>query len=408
MQSDPTDARNRSTKRQSSASATNGGRTLVFHTGIHKTGSTALQAFLDLNVTRLEEAGVTYAYATGTGQGVGNGLHLFQMLREGGVSTELLDEMLTVYLGNCPTGIISSEDFTHFEPSQWQQIAEASRRLGARVKTITFIRDLAPYCASLHAQLVSAGEISVSLDDFVSNADVLAPVTRSLKSLMLAFQRDSMTVIHYESASGAIDRAFLGSLGLPSDSFDPSHLGDRANRSLTEYEQELVLRFNRSTGKQFARDLSRHLKTLRPNLVYARTFDFKFVEQLSARYTDDLNWINESFFNGQSVMQVVRKRRESPSENSQSEQLRQAIDGDVIEWCIAKLRTSQDEDFRYMGRLLRNIDWNLADNPMIPSDFDPIAYLAHNPDVVRNGSLPFRHYINNGHKEPDRRWKWTN
>jgi hypothetical protein len=72
------------------------------------------------------------------------------------------------------------------------------------------------------------------------------------------------------------------------------------------------------------------------------------------------------------------------------------------------LKISQDESILRMGRLLREIDWNLAVDPILPAEFDPIAYLAQNPDIVRNGMQPFRHFINYGHKELFRRWKWTN
>ena len=107
-------------------------------------------------------------------------------------------------------------------------------------------------------------------------------------------------------------------------------------------------------------------------------------------------------------MQVAHSEPSSPSDRKDSEATRQSIDHDVLEWCIDRLKTSQDKSFLHMGRLLREIDWHLASNPLIPPDFDPLAYLAYNPDIVRGGAPPFRHFITSGHKEPNRIWKWTN
>jgi hypothetical protein len=42
--------------------------------------------------------------------------------------------------------------------------------------------------------------------------------------------------------------------------------------------------------------------------------------------------------------------------------------------------------------------------PVLPSDFDPSAYLALNPDVAESGHDPVAHYLNHGRHE-GRRWQ---
>ena len=247
--------------------------TLVFHTGLHKTGSTALQAYLAHNAASLKEASVAYASPTGKGGGPGNGQQLCELLQKGELSANQLDDSLTFHLDKCPAAIISSEDFSHFGMANWERIAEAGQRLHARIRIVTFVRDLAPYLASLHAQLLSGGETTLTFAEFAARSEIFAHVMNSLKCLAQVFHRDAMTLIHYESAVGAIDKAFLGSLGLPRDAYDATPLSVRVNRSLTEYEQGIIIRFAQSAGTHFARDLSRHLKARRPALTSTRCFD---------------------------------------------------------------------------------------------------------------------------------------
>jgi hypothetical protein len=383
-------------------------RTLLFHAGLHKTGSTALQTYLTRNASRLTEAGVAYNFAAGNAGGPGNGQYLFELVRKGGITDDHIDELLAVHLGNCTTGIVSSEDFSHFGVAEWQRLASASGRLNARIRTATFVRDLAAYYSSLHAQLVGAGETTESFQEFAARPDIFAPVIASLRSQLEVFQRDAMTVIHYESVVGAIDKTFLGTLGLDCEAYDDAPLRARVNRSLTDFEQHIVLRVTRAIGIQLARRLSGHLKARRPQLKASRHYGTELIAQMSARHTADVQWINDTFFGGESVLHIVRDiaNDQAGSELGQAEC--RAIDDDVIDWCLDKLKISQDETIRYMGRRLYDIDWNLATNPLVPADFDPIAYLAQNPDVMRRGLAPFRHYIDHGHKEPNRKWKWTN
>jgi len=216
-----------------------------------------------------------------------------------------------------------------------------------------------------------------------------------------------MTVIHYESVMDAIDKAFLGSIGLPCESYDAAPLRQRVNRSLTDFEQDVIVRFTKATGTQLARGLSGHLKARRPHLKTNRRIGAKLVAQLGGRHAAELEWINTTFFGGEPVLQVARGVSGGGSKGGLSDAECKAIYSDVINWCLDKMLASQDDTFRYMGRRLHDIDWNLATNPLVPADFDPIAYLAQNPDVLRKGLPPYRHYIDYGHKEPNRKWKWA-
>ena len=107
-------------------------RTIIFHIGQPKTGSSALQAFLSQNVMLLEKSGVSYPFPEGektvaSGYCSGNLMHTMQRIaksKETGAagtplqSKELLERYLSeaIQLGlkgsKSPTVLFSSEAFT--------------------------------------------------------------------------------------------------------------------------------------------------------------------------------------------------------------------------------------------------------------------------------------------------------
>jgi hypothetical protein len=52
------------------------------------------------------------------------------------------------------------------------------------------------------------------------------------------------------------------------------------------------------------------------------------------------------------------------------------------------------------------IDWALKNDPRIPSNFDPYAYLLMNNDVLLSPYYPFDHYLRYGSYE-GRLFSWT-
>ena len=42
----------------------------------------------------------------------------------------------------------------------------------------------------------------------------------------------------------------------------------------------------------------------------------------------------------------------------------------------------------------------------IPKSFDPVAYLLLNPDLLKNRTKPFQHYLEYGQFELGRLWEW--
>jgi hypothetical protein len=381
-------------------------RTLYFHTGTHKTGSSALQAYLCANKQLISKTDTSYEFPSGTEQTMGNGQYFYDQLYERNMSDSQLEELLEVYLGGRKTAICSSEDFTRFRYREWRQVIDACQRLLVQVKVVTFVRDIGPYYFSIYGQLIKGGEYFTSFLEFCGR-DQYGPSVNSIKCLIDLVGRESMSVIHYESVSAAMDIAFMKAVELTPEHFDSSPLKIRINRSLTEYELEILSHINESCGRQYSLELSKLLMERHPHLKPVKHLETDIIAMLNERHTADVKWLNHTFFEGKEVVKISGDAINNTPNGLSAKEI-QAIDHDVANWCISKLQSAQSESIKYASVQLHAIDWKNAGNPVIPNNFDPIAYLLLNPDVLKAGMPPYEHFIISGQYENGRVWKWPN
>ena len=380
-------------------------RLLYFHTGTWKTGTTALQLHLNHNQARLAELGISYEFHPAADRKEGNGGFLNNEMQGRHVPSSKLAGILEDYFAGRSIAICSSEDFTGFGRAEWEQVFDACAQLGIQPRTITYVRDVAPYYRSMHAQLFKAGQYSAELRDFCRGNCYLA-VVESLGLLHKLLGRDAMSVMHYESILQQVDIPFMAAIGVAPEQFDGRMLAKRPNRSFTNYEMQLLRRVIRLTGGQYAHDLSIYLIGRRPDLKPERGLEPELEQLLRERHQDDLAWINQLFFGG---AQVVRLTADEPADAAAGElsaEVVQAIDRDVAEWCLQKLQSAQAASANYVAERLHSIDWDNINNPALPADFDPIAYLLQNLDVMRAGAPPCEHFLKSGRQEKGRRWRW--
>ena len=124
------------------------------------------------------------------------------------------------------------------------------------------------------------------------------------------------------------------------------------------------------------------------------------------RHNDDVEWLNKTFFNGKQIVEVSSSNLSSESITAHE---RQSIDHLVMDWCIKKLGSSSPDDARkFILNRISAIDWGNSSNPAIPNDFDPVAYLINNFDLLNSGSLPYKHYIELGVNEKGRKYTLPN
>jgi hypothetical protein len=379
-------------------------RTLYLHTGTWKTGSTALQAHLNFNRGPLADLSVSYEFPADADPREGNGTYLGRKLLGQHIPTEKLIDILESYVVGRQIAICSSENFTSFGRIEWEQILDAAEQANLRIRVITYLRDVAPYYRAVHAQGLREGQIYCDLTEF-SAFNSYAPVMASLRCILEVFGRDKMTPIHYESARSGVDVPFMKALGLEPTVLDNAGLARRVNRSFTNYEIKVLGQIIRKTGQRFASEVSTLLLERRPELEPDRSFDRELLEQLTRRHCDDLKWINDLLF-GRSEVVRISETKDVASSKLPNEKVEQAIDKDIADWCMAKLESVQESDAAFLAERVANIDWRNIGHPALPTDFDPIAYLILNVDVLKAGVPPCEHYISSGQNEKNRRWRW--
>lgn len=381
-------------------------RTIWFHTGTYKTGSTALQYYLNLNQEALGKYGVSYSCSPTIEPSVGNGQELFQDLFGAKLSDDRLLEYLRFFLADREYGICSSEDFTRFGENEWDQIKYACSALGIKVKIITFVRNVAPYYWSLYGQVIKGGHVYESFDDFckVNQFDL---VMHSLKCMLKVFGRSNMLPLHYESVQKDIDIAFLSLLNIPIEFFDRTILKSAINRNLTDYEQEIISRLIKTTGRQYAYEMSKLLMEKRPNLRSTSGLNSRNVETIAKRHDEDVAFVNANFFEQKDVHKIHVSESEAAA-NCLTPEIQRDIDRDVCNWLMEFLRSAQESSITYVAGQLLSIDWRNAGNSLVTPDFDPIAYLLQNPDILRAGVSPYEHFISSGRLETLRPLKWQN
>lgn len=381
-----------------------GRRELVIFTGTHKTGSTALHRYLAANRHVLADLGVRYEVTGFEGGFFGNGQSLFDLLFLQQVNSAELDKKLEQYLAFGETAICLSEDLTRFGPKEWEALSAAFQRLGIRPRFLTFVRNVTSYYSSLHSETAKAGLTSKSFAEFCTS-DHYSYVIRSLRSIAESFGAPAMTVCHYDSIASAIERPLLELLGLKSARLDRSVLNRRINRSLIDYELDLMLRLNAATGGYHAVEVTQLFTERRPEARRRIQYAPAILTTLEARHAKEIEWVNGTFFGGENTLLISASNLAPECEETADLQLRVDIDDDFVSWCLQRLNSNRQQGVDFVSSRLKAIDWINSNHASIPKDFDPVAYLILNQDLLNSQEKPFEHYIAHGQFE-GRRMSW--
>jgi hypothetical protein len=387
-----------------SAVAESGHRDLVIFTGTHKTGSTALHRYLAANRQILAGLGVRYEITGFEGGFFGNGESLFNALFLQQPNSVEVDKKLEEYVAHSERAICLSEDLTRFELREWELLSAAFLRLGIRPRFLTFVRNVSSYYSSLHSETAKAGLTSKSFAEFCKS-NHYSYVIRSLKNIEKIFGTAAMSVCHYESIASAIERPLMELLGLKGTQLDRSVLARRINRSLIDHELDLMLRLNASTGGQHAVELTQLFTERRPEIHRPVRYDPVVRAKLEARHAKDVEWVNLTFFGGENTLRISGENLAPECENAIDLQLRIEIDDDFVAWCLKRMSSNHKQGVDFVCSRLKSIDWVNSHHASIPKNFDPVAYLILNQDLLNSPGKPFEHYIRYGQFER-RRMSW--
>jgi len=386
---------------------------LWIHAGGSKTGSSALQNFFELNTLYLNTNGFSYTNKVNIQSDMditsGNGMLLFQSLMLKSISKEELTKIVFSYFQlSLPTAICSSEYLQYLNDESLFRLLDIGKKNNIEIKFIYYIRNVLSFFISAYDQLIKRHGECRDITEWSQEAtwDHL----QAAKTFSKVIPKDNLYIYSYEHSKSQLITHFMNVIGLQltNEIIIEKINSKKVNRSLTLKERELLRRINKEFGDKYSQEISDRLIYKNPNLTSEPEWDDSLIVPLSERYKDDIKWVNDSFFEGEAVVKVFDDTSIKNS-NTLTDNDRQAVENEVIDWFISKVKLLEINSFsnsiEYVINKLSAIDWNNASNSVIPEDFNPFAYLLFNSDVLQSGQSPYNHFINAGQYE-NRKYQW--
>jgi hypothetical protein len=376
-------------------------RVLWVHAGGHKTGSKTIQNYLHLGGLQITAPNIFYRKLNGVEDpkymNCGNGRSFIPIPRD-----RELASRIESFVGSAKEAILSSEEFSRLSVEEWRRLDSAASQKGIEVRVVLFVRNFLPFLLSLYDQGIKGGWVATEFVDFAATADWLHAT--ALRNLARVFPPDRLRVRHYDSERQNLLRSFFEAVGVLNPSLAPvaGEIG-LLNRSLTREERELFLYVNRTQKHMlFSEALNRGLQEADPNAISEQPLiPMDLQVKLQSRFASEVDWINKTFFDGGRIVgfgeELNRVARDKLPEEQREESLR--VHRKALEIVMKKAGTSVEDYQNRLRHRLETLDHeNLAD-PDIPKDFDPVAYLILNQDLVWTNFPIVRHFLDHGRRE---------
>jgi hypothetical protein len=387
----------------------NNGNVLFVHAGGTKTGTSAMQNFFEMEKDQLRNFGVSYENRCGI-RAVheitsGNGDPLYVMLRDGEATDDDVGRVILSYFNKTRRAICSCEGFEELDQKCWQRLANIAGHLGIHLELIFYVRDVVPFFWSGYDQVIKRHGEYRPFTQWVGQANWNHGT--ALRVLAAHIPIDDIHVMHYEEGTRSIFETFLSVIGIDANfKVEPLYKNMKVNRSLTRQEREALKLANQALGKTYSRELSDLLIYANPNARAEPVFVGRRANKILVdRFGADVDWVNQTFFHGTQVVAVLPRSAAKPAEERPAKAWnpmeRNVADKLSYVWAVNKLgAVKADVERQTMDQLNAvAIRYWQHTHPELPVDFDVLAYLARNPDVLFSGVDPIQHYLLNGRSE---------
>lgn len=387
-------------------------RTMILHPGGAKTGSSAIQNFLFSYSATLKKLGFSYLNSQDPshvfGITSGNGLALVETLNAQEPKINSIEKCIETYFDGLDRAIISSEMFETLTQKGWELLAESCNSIGVKIKVVFFVRNTVSYFVSAYDQAVKRHGEWREINEWLGFSTW--PHYETLRHLSEILSDSDLQVFSYDAERSHLLSSFLKGLELAERDFlyDATISDVQVNRSLCRSERDCLRLVNKLFGEIYSRDLSDHFIYTRPTIqAEPEGLSEPSICFLEEKYGGAADWINKKYFSGSPVVSVRTPEVIDNSINSLS--LGGGADMQAkdifISWLLGNISKSQQYVAQSFCQCFRDIDWDQASHPFIPTDFDPFAYLLNNLDLVIAKAKPYQHYIAYGRDE-GREYKW--
>ena len=377
--------------------------TLMLHIGPGKTGSSAIQAWLECNAEKLVQHGIYYpAKVVQQDLFTGNGQNLAALLLRPLPSSDdaLLADiaiLLDPYVNfakhkNCQTILLSSEAFADVPKENLEAFSRCLRgRFG--VVVIGFIRDPYWWIWSVWIQTVKRSGQSEPFASFAQRnhkyyMDKLTFLSSLFTDVRLLIYRSKNLIQDFASVSGV-----------------PDYLIDKrsesiVNRSLSKNETEALLELNSVfKNAELSRMISDRMILLNKNVEPYRYFEPRLAELIRNSNEQYINKLRHRIANPEvALLDQTKYINKSADNQPQNNTGPDEFDYKII---LEEIKKWHDKNSSYMTlqNIVRQPRSEKERSHKLPQGFNPIEYLLLNPDVLGAGVDPIDHYLSFGRFE---------
>lgn len=288
-------------------------RKVFLHIGLGKTGSSALQSWLSMNVAEFAAQDIEYVDLTPDAKfgkiTSGNGVRLRNILRDNDYKTaeRLIREK---YLGFTDKSIISSEGFQGVTEAELQDLEQIFNTNNVDVEIIAFTRSVYEQTYSAYLQNVKRhGQCEEFKNSHVMKKGLkYAHPNMILKKYFNVFS-NRVSVFNYDEAKVDIFSSFAEIVGV--DVTKTVIPAKRINRSLSFLEAKVLVQMNRLHTGDFSTEISDYLIYKLPALKTQVYFSKTLITRMENEVIPNLDWVNKTFFKGK---QPIKKHLFTPEQ----------------------------------------------------------------------------------------------
>jgi hypothetical protein len=152
----------------------------------------------------------------------------------------------------------------------------------------------------------------------------------------------------------------------------------------------------------FSEALNRGLQEADPNAISERPLiPADLQDKLQIRFASEVDWINKTFFDGCQTVGLGKAGNSVVGDELLQERLEQSlrVHRKALEIVMQKAVTATEDYQNRLRHRLETLDRENLAEPALPQDFDPVAYLILNQDLVWTNFPIVRHFLDHGRRE---------
>lgn len=285
-------------------------RTLYLHIGAGKTGSSALQVWLNQNSAELLKHGILYPR--------GNELIRDDYTITSGNGVEAIESIKSktgeVYLKNLTSKIgknilLSSERFQSLNLQEVEQIKEFGKKNNIKIIPIIYLRDIYDVTYSAYVQQVKRHALFIDFQEYVNGISSIQQI--SVLELWASIF-ENIKVIHYDTNKSSLDKLLLLAMGVYYKNFPPLK-PKKVNRSLTVEELNIMRMVNSILNNNNIKSIDRldmiisnEIISINPEKATEIIFSEEIFKIFEKKFSNKIAIINKKYFDGNSVLQLFR------------------------------------------------------------------------------------------------------